>query len=117
MADEQKVVDRTRIRDDKPHASKSQTLKRMDFPAKVVDRVLDENAMFFQEAIEIVSGLKPQQPPELGLRDFAALVLFQGEALKRPARQVIAAGAEAPGKIVRDLHGHIHGVSTSSYQR
>ena len=40
--DEQKVVNGTRVREDEPHASEPEALKRMDFAVKVVDGVVDE---------------------------------------------------------------------------
>src|SRR5690349_12239362 len=87
MPDEHEIVDRACISNDEAgHPSKSQTLKRGNIPAQVVDRVLHPHAMSLQKSIEFITGIDTEQATKLRLADSPCFVFLQGERLKDPAR-------------------------------
>ena len=63
VADQQKIVDRAGVIDDEPHSSKSQLLKRCDFPSQVLDGIVHPHIMGLQKTIQLIAGFITQQPP------------------------------------------------------
>jgi hypothetical protein len=88
---------------------KSQTLQHCDFAAQIVKGVIvDQDAMSFEESIQLVPRAKTKQPLQLTLRQMAILVFLQRKQFQGAAWQIIAPGAEPRCEIVRNFNGQMY---------
>ena len=62
MTDQQEVVDGAGVSNDEAtHSSDSQPLKRSDFSAQVVDRVIHPYIMSLQKTVQLITSIETQQ--------------------------------------------------------
>jgi hypothetical protein len=105
MSDQERIVDRAGVGDDKLHPSESQSLQAIDLTAEVFERVFDPDIMGLKKSVELVASSEPQHAPQFILGEMAVLVLFQGQRLQHPTRQVATLGGSEPAcEIVGDFY-------------
>ena len=109
MANQEHIVDRTRIGDDEPHRSQSQALKILDLTLDIFERVVVQDAAVLEKTVQLITGAKAESPAYLGLRQMSSLVFVQRKRLERAARQIAADDTQLAGDVVGNLDRHIHG--------
>src|SRR3982751_6791974 len=113
MTDFSQITDRCGIGDDHSHLE-AELLESFKLLLDLFECETLIDAMFFQEAIQFVAGLKTEQTTEFRLREMAALVLFESESFEGPAREIAFGLAEPGSNVVGDVNGQLH--QPSSYR-
>src|SRR3982751_327074 len=113
MTDFSQITDRCGIGDDHSHLE-AELLESFKLLLDLFECETLIDAMFFQEAIQFVAGLKTEQTTEFRLREMAALVLFKSESFEGPAREIAFGLAEPGSNVVGDVNGQLH--QPSSYR-
>src|SRR4051812_14593421 len=112
MTDFSQITDRCGIGDDHSHLE-AELLESFKLLLDLFECETLIDAMFFQEAIQFVAGLKTEQTTEFRLREMAALVLFKSESFEGPAREIAFGLAEPGSNVVGDVNGQLHQPSGS----
>ena len=111
MANQQQIIDRTRIGDDESHGSQSQALKILHLTLDVFEGVVVQNTMVLEKSVKFITGAQAEGPAQLGLRQMSNLVFVQSKCFERAARQVAADHAQLVGDVVGNLDSQVHGIA------
>jgi hypothetical protein len=111
MTVQQEIVDWAGVSNDEAaHSSDSQPLKRSDFSAQIVDRVIHPDIMSLQKTVQLITSIETQQPTYFRLGDAPSLIFLYRKRFERTTRQIAAACAEALGKIVGNFDVQVYAV-------
>ena len=87
----------------------AQTPQAYEFPLQVLKRVVFKDRMGLQEIVNLVTGFKAEQTPQIRLMEMTLPVFFGDQGLQRAARQIaVLDGAELGGNVVGNLNRHLH---------
>ena len=109
-ADENQVMERSRVGDDDAHLfSKAESPQGGAFPIEVFASVIEPDLVSLEEAVEFIAGLQAEKLAQLRFGKAASLVFLQRKGFEGAAGEIIPRCGETLGDIVRDVEGEFHG--------
>jgi hypothetical protein len=93
LTDEDQVAKRGGIGDnDTGHGLKTEAKVSLTVLFEILPGVIEPDLVVFEEAVEFVAGNKAEEAAELGGREFAFAVSFEGDGLEGSAGRVVVEG-------------------------
>lgn len=112
LSNQHQIVQRPGIGDDEPHAPlQADAAQVAPLLFQLLQRVLHEDVVRFEKAVERLARFKTEHAAQLGLSDMTMTERFQRQSLQRSARDLSFACADAPRHVVGNMHGQIHALT------
>ncbi len=108
MADDQKVVQRSSIRDDGRHRSEAETLQRTTLFFEIVHRIVLEDAASLEEGVELEARFDAKHAAQLCLRHPPGTELLGRQSFQGATFQVCAISGKPLGEIIGNAKGNVH---------
>ena len=101
-----KIIERRGIGDNQRHLRAEMSVG-LAVALEVFQTVLQLNAVVLQEGVDLHTGVEAKQAAQLGSRDLASTVGFEGQGLQGGARQVLALGGDSREEFIWKRNGHV----------
>lgn len=86
-----------------------EALQRLSLPLKILDRVIVIDVVTFEKPVDFVACFKAEQPPQIGFVKTTLPGIPPQPALRVPGARAGRPLDHAPGDVVGDMNGNIHG--------